>query len=465
MMTTQTARPPRRQPRRPESRKAEAPRSSLSGPLGSHKTQRDTETARLLAQVRADLRERDPLEVFRRSLPRLGFGGTTWPVELTHLAATTRLLEYRAGEMPAHLLSVAPPSSGKNWAISMTLKFLPEGACIGIDAGSPRALIYMDADLRHKVVLFAEADSLPGIGTRGRGGAALEAAEDSPAASAIRNLLTEHRLRYMVTIRGEGGEFTVQEIDKPGPSVLFTTATRDLGAQLESRCFKIEMPQDHDHVAAALRMRGAQELRSREPAPPQEIIRLQDYLQRTAPHRVVVPYALWLAGELAKSPIPARMLRDFERLKSLVKAVALLRFTQRKRTAHGAIVATPEDYAAVRVLVNDIYSALMTDTSRTVRETVNAVAALSTGLRAEVQGVDVSDVAKHLGIASSTATARVRKAVREGWLVRAETQQGKSARLKLGRPMPPVEVLPAKVPSGFSTSRRYTTRRKRGVHR
>jgi hypothetical protein len=56
------------------------------------------------------------------------------------------------------------------------LSLLPPEAYHEIDAGSPRVLIYDETDMQHRLLLFAEADSLP-------------ASEDNPAASAVRNML------------------------------------------------------------------------------------------------------------------------------------------------------------------------------------------------------------------------------------------------------------------------------------
>ena len=101
-------------------------------------------------------------------------------------------------------------------------------------------LIYDDADLRHRVVVFGEADSLP-------------AGEDNPAASAIRNLLQEHQLKYKVTVRApKTGDYQVRELVRPGPTVLFTTAVRRLGPQMDTRVFTLDVPDGLDQVQQAL---------------------------------------------------------------------------------------------------------------------------------------------------------------------------------------------------------------------
>ena len=114
-----------------------------------------------------------------------------------------------------------------------------------IDAGSPRIIIYNDAPLEHRVLIFKESDSLP-------------AGEDSSSAFAIRNLLQDHYLHYEVTIRDTNtGDYTAREVNKPGPTVLITTSTRSLGAQLMTRLFTLEISDSKEQIGAALETQAA----------------------------------------------------------------------------------------------------------------------------------------------------------------------------------------------------------------
>src|SRR5438552_13497270 len=140
------------------------------------------------------------------------------------------------GSMPVHLLLLGPPSMGKSWAMQSAIRLLPAEAYHVIDAGSPTVIIYDGADLQHRALVFAEADSIA-------------SGEESPAASAIRNLLQDHHLHYQVTIRNaETGEFTVKEVSKPGRTVLVTTAVKRLGTQLDSRLFSLDVPDDYKQI-------------------------------------------------------------------------------------------------------------------------------------------------------------------------------------------------------------------------
>src|SRR5262249_47062236 len=179
------------------------------------------------------------------------------------------------------------------------------------------------------------------------------AGEDNPAASAVRNLLQDHALHYDVTVKDpETGEFTTKAIRKAGPTVLLTTATRRLGDQLDTRLFSLEVPEDIRKIRAALKTQ-ARLSNAPVPEPDPALVAFQAFLQLGAPWDVSVPYLDQLAEHIGHSASASRVLRDFARLVSFIKAVALLRHTMRDRDATGRIVATLDDYDTVRALVGD----------------------------------------------------------------------------------------------------------------
>lgn len=305
----------------------------------------------------------DPLELVEAEIRAQGYGGDIRAPMLGYLAATTRLLAWRRGAMPGHTLFIGPSSGGKNAAMAAALRLLPDEAAHWIDAGSPRVLIYDDAALEHRVVVFSEADSLP-------------AGEDNPAASAIRNLLQDGHLHYQVTVRDpQTGKFTVHKVDKPGPTVLMTTSTRPLGHQLMTRLFKVEIPDEPAQLRAALAAQAALELR--EPPPPDEaLVAFQRYLGALAPIDVVVPFADALQVCLGNQPAGPRILRDFPRVLSLIKAAAVLRIVHRQQDANGRLVAVVNGYRVVYRLVADTYEA-STGASKRIRDAVTAVGELA----------------------------------------------------------------------------------------
>lgn len=374
------------------------------------------------------LASEDPLALVRPAITGQRYGGDLRPAVLVYLAATSRVLKVQRGGMLSHLLLIGPPSAGKSYTVNVVLSLFPDFAHHEIDAGSPKVLIYDDAPLSHRVVVFGEADSLP-------------SGEDNPAASAIRNLLQDGYLHYKVVTKEEGSaDFVVQEVSKPGPTVLFTTAVRQLGAQLMSRLFELEVPDDQEQVRGALAAQATLELEGPTVAS-EGLIAYQSLLQLGAPWDVVVPFAKELATYVGRSPAASRILRDYARLLSLIKAVAVLRHRRRHRDAGSRLVATLDDYEAVYELVADTYAGSATGAGEKVRAVVRAVTALRQGTPEE-RRVSAADVARRLDINRMAAARRVQAALKGKWLVNREKSKGAPYDLLLGDPLPEDDGLP-----------------------
>ncbi|MCL0048210.1 hypothetical protein M1N20_02005 [Dehalococcoidia bacterium] len=370
----------------------------------------------------------DPLELVGDVIRGQGYGGDLKPPIIAYLAATSRLLEMREGAMPVHLLLMGASSSGKNYTLSKVLALLPQEAYYEIDAGSPRVIIYNDAPLEHRVLIFKESDSLP-------------AGEDNPSASAIRNLLQDHYLHYEVTIRDKTtGDYTVREINKPGPTVLITTSTHSLGAQLMTRLFTLGISDSKEQIGAALETQARIEvegLQSLDGA----VVAFQHYLQLKAPLKVVVPFAEELAKAMGKMASSSRILRDFQRLLSLIKATTIIRHHRRQIDDKGRLVATLDDYEMVRWLVNDMYVESTTGASSDVRALVEVVKELDI-TRTNDKRITNTTLAKHLGTSVTQIKRRAKRAIKQGWLVNREQRKHYTADYAPGEPMPEAEGLP-----------------------
>lgn len=388
----------------------------------------DAELAQLEALARPVLEADDPLALVAEELRGLGYGGDISPALVTYLAATTRLLVARPGTMPAHLLLTGPAASGKSFTVQSVLRLLPDEAYHEIDACSPRAVLYDDASLRHRVLVIGELDSLrEGEGT------------ENTLLSALRALLSEARVRYDVTVRDkETGRFYTEHIEKPGPTVLITTGTRVFrDPQMASRVFTVAVPEDGERVRTVLAAQARAEL-SPPPEPSEALVAFQAYLQRRAPWDVKVPFVEALAELLGKRGAATRMTRDFEKLLALVKAVALLRHRHRD-VEEGRLLATLEDYEAVRQLVAPIYDASVTGASEQVRAVVEAVAELR---RSGIARVGYADVAKRLKLHPEQVRRLAHQAVTNGWLTSGAEGRGRPVALDVAEPLPPAEALP-----------------------
>ena len=160
----------------------------------------------------------------------------------------------------------------------------------------------------------------------------------------------------------------------------------------------------------------------------------------SAEHRVWIPYARKLADLIP--PVAVRLRRDFGALLNLIRAHALLHQATRERDCEGRIVATIEDYAAVRELVVDLVGeGVETIVPKTIRETVEAVKRLREGSKGEP--VTVAELARTLKLDRSTVSRRARSAKDRGYLRDLEDNPRKPSRLVMGDDLPDdVQILP-----------------------
>src|SRR5262249_28793575 len=182
-----------------------------------------------------------------------------------------------------------------------------------LKAGTPRALLYGDVDFAHRVVVVAEADSLP---------------EDGPAASAVRSLVTDNRLIYEVVEKhGQTGRHKTRRIEKAGPTGLITTGTSSLPTQLSPRTLEGTLRADADQAHAIMRA-DAQTVADTGKAHPDvaPFLAVQQWLDVAGERRVIVPFGKVLAELLPASAV--RMRRDFRQLLTAIQALALLRQCQ-----------------------------------------------------------------------------------------------------------------------------------------
>lgn len=191
---------------------------------------------------------------------------------------------------------------------------------------------------------MTEADSLP---------------EDGPAASAIRSLMTDREMAYEVVEKGEDGRFTTRRIVKPGPTGLITTSLKPFGDQASTRMLTV--PISDSAKLTRLILHAHAERRNAAVCPPDLTpwVAFQRWLALTGERRVVIPFAHALADAVPADAV--RMRRDFPQLLSVIQAIALLYQWQRPRDPQGRIVATLEDYAQARWLLEEVFGATVSE--------------------------------------------------------------------------------------------------------
>ncbi len=207
-----------------------------------------------------------------------------------------------------------------------------------------------------------------------------------------------------------------------------------------TRLFTLEISDNQDQIAARLETQAIIETQIVLP-PENNLITLQKYLQLKAPWKVVVPFAKELGTAMARMGAAPRILRDFARLLSLVKATALLRQERRQLDSEGHIIATLEDYETVRELVNEMYIDTSIGAASEVRKLVEAVIRLNNE-RLQSERITNTTLAKELGTGVKQITRRAGKAIKAGWLVNREQRKSYPADYAPGEPLPETEGLP-----------------------
>jgi hypothetical protein len=357
----------------------------------------------------------DPLILarFAAELPRAGLVGEDRNAKILFLVLTTRLFD-----RPVSVAIKGPSSGGKSYTVEVVLRFFPPSAYWERTAMSDRALAYSDEDFRHRHLVIYEAAGMT----------------SDIASYLIRSLLSEGRIEYELVEKTQDG-IRARVITKDGPTGLIVTTTKaKLHPENETRLLSLSVKDTAEQTSMifhALAARG-------DAANAPDFARwqaFQDWLA-TGEHRVVVPFGRRLAELIP--PVAVRLRRDFRLLLTLIEAHALLHRERRDKDNEGRIIATVDDYAAVRELVADLLSeGVDAAVKKETRETIDAVKRLAK------DEVSVTEIAKTLNMDKGAASRRVREAVEGGFLVNAETRKGLPSRISLGDPLPvEIEILP-----------------------
>ncbi|MDK3017920.1 hypothetical protein QO033_09540 [Pseudodonghicola sp. IC7] len=273
------------------------------------------------------------IDELEESLRKHGYIGDTKLPVLAYLSLLSALQD-----KPVSLLIMGPASSGKSYGLACAQRYVPTEAYEQFEGMSERALAYMGGqlDLRHKTLIIQEAAGMSnGVGR-----------------AFLRQLLTEGQIRYATVQSTRDG---LQGIELPvveGPCglIMTTTATR-IHHEDQSRMLTYNIEEGSEQIRAVL-LAQASGAGTTEPTP-EELEPFHDKYRemRENPCEVSIPFLSEIAEALPASH--PRILRDFPKVITLVKTVALLHADSRERDESGAVVATVEDYEQVRQLVED----------------------------------------------------------------------------------------------------------------
>ncbi|MHC4506995.1 MAG: hypothetical protein ACYTFI_27220, partial [Planctomycetota bacterium] len=214
-----------------------------------------------------------------------------------------------------------------------------------------------------------------------------------------------------------------------GPTGLIITTTRvQIHHENETRMLSIPISDSPEQTRAVFRASAAE---VGEPVDFEQWHALHEWLEE-GEREVSVPFARVLAEVLPTANI--RLRRDFTQVLTLIRAHALLHRASSGRDATGRIVATVDDYAVVRELLDDLLAhGLDVSVPPTVRETVNAVRDLK---QKGHKKISLGFLSRTLDLDKSTVSRRVRAALKPGYLVNHETKRGLPMKIDLGETMP-----------------------------
>ena len=364
-------------------------------------------------------REPRILDLLGEEAARLGVVGETRLVQLAYLVATSRLLR--------KIVSCSfkgASATGKSRVLETVLRFIPDEAYLAFTGMSEKALIFGDEDLRHKLIVIYEASGL----------------EDGYLAYIVRSLLSEGRIRYQITERGNDGEHHTRTIEREGPTgLLVTTTAIKLHEENETRMLTLPADDRPEQTKRILRSLGAAAATAGEPTVDFACWHaLQEWLS-LGDNRVLIPFAPALAELMP--PAAVRLRRDFGAITALIQTHALLHQANRQRDSGGAIIATLVDYSVVHELVQDLIADGVDATvPKAIRETVAVVQQLTAN---NDDGVSLRAIAAALKLDKAAGSRRWQVARDRGYLKNLETRKGRPARILCDEALPDeTEILP-----------------------
>jgi hypothetical protein len=343
------------------------------------------------------------LDKFAADIEACGLSGETRNAKILYLALTSRWLPH-----PVSIVVKGPSSGGKSFLVKQTLRFFPESAYYELSAMSEKVLAYSTEPVSHRFIVVYEAAGMAG----------------ETATYLMRSLISEGRIRYETAEATKDGVHS-RLINREGPTGLVTTTTRiSLHPENETRMLSLTVADTQEQTRSVFLALAASE--NREAPDLNKWLSLQKWLEY-ADHNVIIPFAKPLAAIVPTTA--TRLRRDFQKVLDLIRVHTILHQAQRARDGKNRIVATVDDYSAVRELIEELLAeGVHASVPDTVRETVEAVRKLS---RKDLNELTELEIANELQLDKSTTSRRIRDASTRGFLENLQDRKGRPARIVL----------------------------------
>lgn len=355
----------------------------------------------------------DIMDRWRETHRSVGLVGEERLKEVIFLAINSRHLPWENGSRPTSVKAEGASSSGKSHTTEGVIKFFPPDAVIDLTSASPKFLFYDQRSYVHRFIYIGEYSAIK---------------DDDQILTALRELLSAGRIAHgsVATDRKRPEGFIVE---KKGPTGLLVTTTQaSVHPELETRLLGIRTDDTPKQTRAVMETIADVHLNGRGRFDYSPWHDLQRWIE-AQDNVVVVPYARELALALPDGAV--RLRRDYTTILSLVQSHAILHQGTRRRDSRNRIVATLDDYEAVRrCLSRTISEGIGMAVGDAIRELVAVVSELYDG-----EPLTIKEIDGKLGVGDAAIRDRLKRAVPE-YLTDARPQGRGKWLVKPGGPLP-----------------------------
>jgi len=378
------------------------------------------------------------LDAALRVLRTIGHVGEEQSLRALLLSAWSRHVR-KASDRPASAIIKGESASGKSFSPKGVLRLFHENdAYYQLSTLSEKALFYSSREWKGRIIFIPEANQL-------------QADESSILLSVLRQLVTDGNIAHEVTVKDpDTGEMSTRLVEKEGPVSLWVGTTRDvLDHELETRCLSIltdESPEQTRRIADADAKRRGGGDRTLDADEVESLVapwrEFDVWLGLLDSHQAVIPFAAGVVAQVELAPV--RFRRDWPQLWGLVRTHALIHWASREKDDKGRVIATQDDYQAVRQLLEPMMAMTAGLKSNIRHDAVSqwVYEQMPQPVREGKGSFEVSsrDIAKGLQMPQRTAAFRMAKLIEAGSFLNVEVIKGRPYRLKLGKTFTPPGV-------------------------
>lgn len=330
-----------------------------------------------------------------------------------------------------HLAIKGASSGGKNTLVRSVLELLPPDAVLAVTGMSTHALEYRGGVIEGVIVID-------------------EAEGQVDAEYQLRIAMSEGTVSRLTVNRSDSGRLAAQELEvEISASIITTTTAVSLHTENETRLLDLHID-DSEALTREVNQAAAEAaagFRSHHTWREIEIWRAA--LGMLHGFSVMIPYAPQLAQAFPTTPLRAR--RDFKKLLALIENCALLHQRSRQQDDRERLIASIEDYAMVRPLVQAVLGPSMSGLSEKATSIYKLLSELVAELSvSHLRRIDLEREAHRRGIASPVTVQKWAQRLMELGFIEGHMDHGTWILVPLRDPA--VEAIPLPNPEDLGDS-------------